>query len=212
LRQGSNVDDSDAALLNRAIRGDHAALTELLEREGLAVHSYIAARIPAAHRAQFDADDVMQITCLEAFMNIAAFEPAGARSFAAWLRRLAENNLRDALRELERDKRPPPSKRVGAALSHDSYVALVERISATTTTASRLLGRDEPRQAGHAALAQLPADYAEAVRLYDLEELTGAEVANRMGRSHGAVRMLLARAHERLADVLGRESRFSARP
>lgn len=202
------MDDTQDALLARAIRGDRTALTELLGREGLEIHSYIERRIPALHRMHFDADDVMQVTCMEAFMHIAEFVPRGPGSFAAWLRRLADNNLADAVRELERDKRPPPGKRVGVATSHDSYVALVERISATTTTASRLLGRDETRAAVHAALAQLPADYAEAVRLYDLEELSGPEVAERMGRSHGAIRMLLARAHERLANVLGRESRF----
>ena len=51
-------------------------------------------------------------------------------------------------------------------------------------------------------------DYEQALRLFELEGLSGEEVAERMGRSHGAVRMMLARARERLAEVLGSDSRF----
>jgi len=46
------------------------------------------------------------------------------------------------------------------------------------------------------------------VRLYDLEELPAAEIAQRMGRSAGAIHMLKARAHDRLVDILGSSSSF----
>ena len=195
------MDSPNDPLLMRAIDGDQNALAELLARDGLAIHAHIESRISAVHRSLFDADDVMQVTCMEAFLHIRDFVPSGPGSFAAWLRRLADNNLRDAVRELERDKRPSPGKRIAATAGRDSYSTLLERISATTTTASRLVGRDETRQAVQAALNQLPHDYAEAIRLYELDDLSGSEVAQRMGKSHGAVRMLLARAHERLAKL-----------
>lgn len=43
------------------------------------------------------------------------------------------------------------------------------------------------------AIAQLPADYREALILHRLEGLTMAEAAKRMGRSVGSVQKLLAR-------------------
>jgi DNA-directed RNA polymerase specialized sigma24 family protein len=78
--------------------------------------------------------DVMQITYLEAFLQISTFRLEQAGSFEAWLRRIAENNLRDAVRGLERQKQMPPSKRIEQRDSSDSFVGLYEQIAATTTT------------------------------------------------------------------------------
>jgi RNA polymerase sigma-70 factor (ECF subfamily) len=200
--------ESEEDLLGQAIQGDQEALSTLLKRECPNVRTHIHARIAAAHRSLFDAEDVMQVTYLEAFLHIRGFVPQGPGSFGAWLRRLAENNLRDAVRELEREKRPSPEKRV-AAVGSNSYVALVERLTSATSTASRALAREETRQALQQVLQRLPPDYADAIRLYELEELSGPEVAERMGKSHGAVRMILARARERLAAMLAADSRFS---
>jgi RNA polymerase sigma factor (sigma-70 family) len=58
------------------------------------------------------------------------------------------------------------------------------------------------------ALRKLPADYEQVLRLYELDGLSAPEVGQRMGRSHGAVRMLLARARECLGHTLGSASRL----
>lgn len=199
--------NSDEELLLKAVGGDEAALCDLLERVGLTIQSEITRKIGPQYNGTVEADDIMQVTCLEAFLRIRQFAPTGANAFVAWLRRIAENNLRDAIRELERDKRPSPGKRVRAG-GDDSYVELIERIAASSATASRAVARDEAKGAVQRALEQLPPDYALAVRLYDLDGLSGPEVAERMGRSHGAVRMMLARARERLAEVMGAESKY----
>jgi RNA polymerase sigma-70 factor (ECF subfamily) len=49
-------------------------------------------------------------------------------------------------------------------------------------------------------LERLPADYREVIVLRSLEELPYEEVASRMGRSAGAVRVLWVRALARLRD------------
>ncbi len=194
--------------LARAVAGDETALADLLEEHGSELHRELEAQIAPCYRGLFDADDVMQVTYLEAFLRIRTFVYTGPNAFRGWLRRIAENNLHDAIRELERDKRPSPARRVTEPLDADSYAAFVERIAVTTTTASRAVAQQELTQLVETALAELPADYAEALRLYELQGLSGLEVAERMGRSHGAVRMLLARAREALAAVLGSQSRY----
>jgi RNA polymerase sigma-70 factor (ECF subfamily) len=55
-----------------------------------------------------------------------------------------------------------------------------------------------------AALARLPDDYREVVILRNLEGLSHEEVARRMDRSAGAVRMLWVRALTRLREELDR--------
>lgn len=191
--------------------GDRQALAALLEAAGVELHAEVAGRIGPAYRRLLDADDVLQVTFLEAFLHIHRFVPEGPRAFHAWLRRIAENNLRDAIKELDRDKRPPPRQHVQAVTSETSYVALVERLAVAQTTASQVLARSELQSGVDAALRRLPPDYETALRLYELDGLTGEEVAQRMGRSHGAVRMLLARARECLAEALRSDPLFLSR-
>ncbi len=205
---GWNVVTSDDELVTRATQGDTAALRALLERYGLPIRNDL--KISAKWNGVVDADDVMQVTYLEAFLRIGDFQPTGPDAFRSWLRRIAENNLRDAIKGLERQKRP--HKRVEGLPGAESYTALVDQPAGTTTTPSRRAAAHELQEIVEAALKDLPRDYAEVLRLYELEGRPGREVAAAMGRSSGAVKMLLARARERLRDSLGSGSRFFSDP
>jgi RNA polymerase sigma-70 factor (ECF subfamily) len=56
-------------------------------------------------------------------------------------------------------------------------------------------------------LARLPADYREVIILRNIEELPFKEVAERMGRGEGAVRMLWMRALTQLRQEFGPEEK-----
>ena len=144
----------------------------------------------------------MQVTYLEAFLEIRKYDPDRAQPFRAWLQRIAENNLRDALRGLKRQKRPQPAHRVAVPAGADSTFNLYSQLGVTTTTPSRYATRAERLTSLNAALEALPDDYGQVVRLYDLQGLPIAEVARDMNRSTGAVHMLRARAHDRLRQLL----------
>lgn len=202
----------ELGLARRAIRGDEEALTALLENEATALRERIASRIGAPWRSVLDADDVLQITYMEAFLRIDRFEPQGAGSFRAWLQQIAENNLRDAIKSLERAKRPDPRKRVHGPPGEQSFVALVEVLGVTSTTPSRQAAGHELQGVLDHALRQLPPDYERVIRMYDLEARPVNEVAAAMGRSGGAVFMLRARAHDRLKEILGSSSKFFSSP
>ncbi len=201
----------DAALLGRACDGDTGALRTLLESHGAKIWTEVNRDIGPRWRSSIDADDVMQVTYMEVFMRIGQFESRDAAAFAGWLRRIAQNNLRDAIKELERKKRPNPSMRVHAPAGADSYVTLVEVLGATHGTPSRHVAQQEAADILNTMLQRLPRDYAQVVRLYDLEGRPIAAVAAAMERSTGAVHMLRARAHERLRALLGAETNFFTR-
>jgi RNA polymerase sigma-70 factor (ECF subfamily) len=187
-------------IVSRAVSGDRDALAALLEREGPAVRERIARAIAPAWRSLLDADDVMQVTYVEAFLRIGDLR-GGESAFRAWLGRMAENNLADGIRSLSRAKRPDPRRRV--APSERGVSGLTLLLGATTTTPTRHLAQAEAESAVHRAIERLPPDYREVVRLYDIAGLDGGEVARRMGRSPGAMHMLRQRAHERLRELLG---------
>jgi RNA polymerase sigma-70 factor (ECF subfamily) len=203
--------NAEDALLGRAVDGDIESLTRLLEDHGHEIRRRIDASLGKAWRTVVDADDVMQVTYLEAFLRIRQFKPSGPGSFAAWLMRIAENNLRDAVRELERAKRPDPRRRAEVTSDQDSCLALVEMIGYTSTTPSRDVARSEAVRMLESSLRALPADYEQVLRLYDLSGRPVDEVAAALGRSPGAVHMLRARAQERLREVMGTYSQFFTR-
>lgn len=209
-RQGGDPGQGDAALITSAAAGDRQAMAELLRRHGPQVRQRLAGKISSVWRSSVDEDDIMQVTYMEAFLRITSFVPRHEGSFLAWLTLIAENNLRDAIKSLERAKRPSPKKRVQPN-SDESYTALVEVLGATFTTPSVQAARGELRSALDVAIDKLPPHYATAIRLHDLAGKEIAEVAAELGKSEGAVFMMLARARERLKELLGSESQFFSR-
>lgn len=197
------MNDSDARV-RAAVAGDIDAMTELLNECAPEVERSLS--IAREWRSVLEPADVMQVTYLEAFLRIGQYDPNRSEPFQAWLRRIAENNLRDAIRGLQRQKRPQPANRVALPTGADSAADLLALLGVTTTTPSRYATREERAQRLNAALDALPDDYARVVRLYDLEGQPIAEVARQMGRSSGAIHMLRARAHDRLRTLLGPDS------
>jgi RNA polymerase sigma-70 factor (ECF subfamily) len=204
--------EPDDALLARALQGDRKALASLLESLGPRVRARIAPRITGPLQSSIDADDVMQVTYLEAVLRLGRFKAGGVDGFLAWLTRLAENNLIDAVRALESAKRPNPYRRIQAQSRDDSMVAFIELLGSTSSTPSRVVARGEAVRHLEAALSTLPPDYEKVVRMYDLEGRPIAEVAAALARSDGAVWMLRARAHDRLRDAMGSSAQFFSTP
>ncbi len=202
----------EAQLVARAIEGSVPALTSLLELFGPQVRNRLVGKIAITWQGVLELDDVMQVTYLEAFLQIESFKPKGSGSFLAWLTQVAENNLRDAIRGLERAKRPNPKNQIHAGPIEDSYVALVELLGVTNTTPSRQAGRGELKAILDQVMCELPEDYEQVIRIMDLEGRPAAEAAAEIGRTTGAIHMLRARAHERLKSLLGTPSRFFSSP
>lgn len=189
-------------LLQKSVEGDRDCLGQLLSTAIPELRQSLAGQISQKWQAKLDVDDVIQVTCMEAFLSIQHFSPQGSESFAAWLRRIAKNNLRDAIESLSADKRPDPAMEVRAA-NEDSHVALYEYLGGKTHSPSRQARREEAKSSLSRSVGRLPEDYRTVITLRELEELPVAEVAQRMGRSEGAVHMLRARALDRLRELMG---------
>ncbi len=202
------MSSTEEELLAKAVSGDTDALSDLLGSIGPQVEAGLDGKIAKHHQAAFDPADVMQVTYLEAFLRINRFEPAGVGSFVRWLERIAENNLIDAVRALEREKRPPRSKKLTRVQQDGTYITLLGNLTGTTGTPSRHAARSEAEQLVERALAKLPRDYERVVRELDLEGRPPGDVAESLGRSKGAIHMLRARAHDRLRELLGSPSQF----
>jgi RNA polymerase sigma-70 factor, ECF subfamily len=190
-------------LLPPASSGDTRALRKLLEEHAPAVRKWLAGKIPHRWQSVLSVDDVMQQTYTDAFLDIKGFVLVGGDSFGAWLMKLAQCNLVDALRMLEAEKRGEGRRPITPPNSDDSCMSLYESLMATSSTPSRQAARDEALAALNAALEQLPDDYRHVVQMYDLEGRPVEEVARVLQRSPGAVFMIRKRAHCRLRRIIG---------
>ncbi len=212
---GASGPVSESELIRRATAGDAGALSDLLARASGELRRRLQGSIATHWRSVLDDDDIMQVTFLEAFLQIRRFTPtkpghdgAAMEGFLAWLTTIAKNNLRDAVRGLERDKRPDPRKRVVAGAGTETHVSLVEMLGVHSATPSRLAAAHEIAAAVESGLNHLPPDYARVLRLYDLQGHSIEQVCEELGRRSGAVYMLRARAHDRLREILGSSSNF----
>jgi len=198
----------EESLIVAAVAGDRAALEKLLEHHFPALCDRLKGAIGPAYRSVLDADDVLQITCMEAFLGIARFKPRNPDAFFGWLLTIAQNNLRDAIRSLDRDKREPRGRQVRDPYGTDSYVGLLANLVGTGTTPSGLAAREEMTIALKEAIGKLPEFYQQVVRLIDLEGRSTNTVAEAIGRTPGAVHMARQRAHDHLARLMGDSTRF----
>ena len=209
---GESADTLEVAL-GRAMNGDRAAIIDLLESLAPALRARLENKIPAALKVAVEADDVLQVTYIEVVSRIGQFKAGGLGGFRAWVTRVADNNLLDAIRAAQAAKRPNPARRAHMPRNaDDSAATLIEVLSGESkATPSRFIARGEAIVAMERMLSTLPADYATVIRLYDLAGQRVEEVAREMGRSTGAIFMLRARAHDRLRDAMGDEGKYFSR-
>lgn len=193
-------------LVVRAVNGDTAVLTDLLRYFGPRVRRKLD--VGARWRSALDADDVMQVTYLEAALSIGQFSKRTSAAFESWLTRIATNNLRDAIRELSRIKRPQTKNCASRSIAGNRDKIISSVLDASNAAPSRHAARREAAALLNTAISKLPEDYRLVVRLYDLAGNSAAEIGRELHRTEGAVFMLRARAHDRLRQILGSDSLF----
>lgn len=187
--------------VQRAADGDDDALGRLLRAVEPDLRASVA--IQPIYRRDLDVADLLQVSYVEAFLRVGSLRERTVGGFRAWMRRLVDSNLKDAIRALERDKRPDARRRVTHDGQGSSARTLFAQVSMDGASPSRALSAREQVAQLEAALARLPADYRHVVEQVDLAERRVAEVAAEMGRSAGAVHLLVKRAHDRLREILG---------
>jgi RNA polymerase sigma-70 factor (ECF subfamily) len=169
------------------------------------------AQIDLRLQGRVDASDLVQETFLDACRDFQHFRGTSHGEWVAWLRKILFYNLaRVVQRQVGAKKR---STRLEVSL--DQRVSAMERSSGTLQIATALVSpssspSSQARRREHAAcladqLARLPADYREVLVLRNLEGLPFPEVARRMDRSAGAVRILWVRAVDQLRRLLQAE-------
>jgi RNA polymerase sigma factor (sigma-70 family) len=170
----AHVNNDRDGLILAAQTGDAAALNRLL-----AVCQSDARRYAYKHCQVSDVDDAVQESLLIVSRKVGGLKAAAA--FSSWLFTVIKRECRKLSRLMFRHE-PLPDEVAEELLLHRP--------------------NDELRIDLAKALESLPAHYLEVVLLRDFEELTIAEIAQRLGEQVGAVKSRLHRARELVREYM----------
>ena len=191
-------------LLLQALRqGSAAAQGEILLRYQSWLRLLARLQIESRFQGKFDASDIVQQTLLEACRALPQFRGGTEAELRAWLRQILAHVLAHEIRRYHGTQQRDVDREVSLdqALAQSSQ-RLGDMLAAPGSSPSQQAARNEQEVLLADVLARLPEDYREVIILRNLEGLSHDEVARRMGRNVGAVRMLWVRALARLRQEL----------
>jgi RNA polymerase sigma-70 factor (ECF subfamily) len=182
---------AERGLVEECRRGDPNAFSRLVGiHEGLVYN--LAARLLGDPE---EAKDVSQDVFLQVYRMLHRFE--GRSSLKTWIYRIVVNQCRNRQRWWKRRRRDKalPIEDMTAA---DSAKLCADRPDGP----EEALTRREQGQRVQRALLRLSLDHRAVLLLREVEELSGAEIAQALGVAEGTVKSRLARAREALREAL----------
>ncbi len=168
----------DDPLVIAARDGDRAAFGRLYDRYARMVHGILLARVPPR-----EVDDLVQEVFLLALRQLHALRDVSR--FGPWLGTITRNRANDYFRKaipVEKVTEPVSENQAGSRTSHHAAEQEADVILA--------------------AVRDLPEPYREPLILRLVEGMTGPEIAERTGLTHGSVRVNLFRGMRLLREKL----------
>jgi RNA polymerase sigma-70 factor (ECF subfamily) len=201
---GANTTDVvRAALASQSTHpASNDALDRLYERCTPRLLSYIRLKLGRSLRERLESRDILQVTLLKSFQHLDEFRGADGQSLMAWLARIADREIVDRADYHHRQRRD-----AGREAPIDDHPELTARVRSVLSQV--ILDEEAREEAGRleAALDSLSDAHRQVILLRKFEELSFAEIGQRLGKSEDACRMLLARAMTALTlKLAGRDS------
>lgn len=166
-------------LLNKAKKGETAAFGELYNLFFKKIYTFVYYRV--SHKET--AEDLAEEVFLKAYAKLNSIKEAG--SLEAWLYKIARNLVIDYYR----------GKKERVELSE------VENTLTYEDTVIDLLNLDHQQQILNKLLKALPQDQRQIMRLKFFEGLENSVIAELMGKTEGAIRVIQFRAITKLREL-----------
>jgi RNA polymerase sigma-70 factor (ECF subfamily) len=194
----------ESTLIDRVRAHEPEALAEYLQQHRRPLLAFIERQLGAGLRRKLEADDIAQEVCAEAVRSLPQIE-FGDRDPFSWLCQITERKIIDAHRRFFEAQKRDAGREVSIGPSRDDTQqgGLMHLLVASMTTASQMFSRNAKEARMQEAILQLPEDQREALRLRYVENLPSKEIAERLGKSDAAIRVMLTRSLKKLQQILG---------
>ena len=194
----------DQTMLARLRQGDSQALADFIMARRPQLMAFIDRRLGPALRSKIELDDLFQEVSAEAVRSLGEVDLKERDPFS-WLCQVAERRIIDAHRRYfgsqKRDAGREVSLNAAGAGASSSRPALINLLVASMTSASQAFSRNQKEIRLLAALEKLPPENREAIRLRYVEDMPSKDIAQRLGKTDGAVRVMLTRSLAKLQEI-----------
>ncbi len=196
------MDENDEALIAQIRNCDEDALAKFIDLRRPQLLAFIERRLGAALRRKIEPDDLIQETSAEAIRSLKGAE-LGDREVFGWLCQVAERRIIDAHRRFASQKRDSGREVPIHSPVDSDHGGIIDLLVASMTTASQAFSRDQKQMRMMVALDSLPTEQRDALRMRYLEGLPSKDIAERLKKTDGAVRVMLTRSLAKLQELLG---------
>lgn len=196
-----HTSENSSELAQRAAAGDRAAVDALIERHLPELRAFVRLRAGDALRRRESTSDLVQSTCREVLTHLERFQFPDETAFRRWLFVTAQRKIADRADHYAAQKRAAAREERLASEAGVQDEQLANCYRRFSSPSRRALVRDEIEQLERAFDA-LTEEQREIVTLAHVVGLSRAQIAEQVGKSENAVRIVLHRALARLAEIV----------
>ena len=196
----SGSDSEIMELLLSARAGSNSSLGRLLQEYRDYLLLMADEELGSDLKVKVSPSDVVQESCLEVKRDFGQFAGSSPLEFQAWLRRVMLNNIANVVRAYrETEKRDVARERYPSGKTGNNAAVLAD---ADTLTASKVMLKSERLETLRLAMARLPQEYQEIIRLRNYERANFEDLGKHFAKTPDAARKLWVRAIEMLQQEL----------
>lgn len=186
--------------------GDAQALATFIEQHRRQLLAYIERQLGTALRRKVEAEDIFQELSADAVRSLSAMDLQERDPFS-WLCQIAERRIIDAHRRFFDAQKRDAGREVGMS-NGDSTESpgLINMLVASMTTPSQAFSRNAKEVRLNDAIGQLPIEQREVLKLRYVDGWPTKQIAEHVGKSDVAIRVMLTRTVQKLQEMLGDES------
>ena len=168
-------------------------VTQLIKERRARLRKWFARRLPVGQNAAKDPDDLMQETSLRAWLGAARLRSAQPGSAWAWIMKIAERVLLDAVRSAQAHGRTSaPAGRKEHVVSLSDALDIVVPSNGAGAEFERIA------DALDIAFNSLTPSRRAVLELHYVDGLSYKEIAQQLGKRERAIRALVTHAREQL--------------
>jgi len=199
-----SFDSNTRQLVAFAKNGDELALNQLCSVYAERVKWMVRFRMNKELRSKVESMDLVQEVLIHALRGLGDFTYENEGDFVRWLSKIAENAFYDNLDKLYAGKRNIRNE----VMFDECISSKAGRFTGTlgpidATTPSTIMSKREDLARLEKAIDKLKPMYREVILLAKIEQLSYSQIGEKLGKSAGAVKMLVSRAVVELASAFG---------